>query len=217
MPAVKGRSFALALAAERERIAQDIHDTAGQTLYGIGLKLQDLLHDVTDSGTAERIAEVRALAAQGVADVRSAMYALSLLHVRESGLLPSLRALCRQFECATGVEINLRTGTLPKLSEAVESAFYRMAHEALVNVDRHARATGVSMSLAVEENAVILRIRDDGVGLDQRQAREWRSTAHFGLRTMARSIQQAGGRFSMQAVEPRGLLLAAAIPLRIAS
>lgn len=211
---IERRSQELAIAAERERIARDLHDTVGQTLYGIGLKLQDVLHQVRDPDLAAKLADLRALSARGVADMRSAVYALSFLHVRARGFLPSLRALVRQFTRATGVDAEFRLeGRAPQLSEEVESALYRMVHEALVNVDRHARATGVVVALETRNGRLELTVRDDGVGLEQRQAADWQSAAHFGMRMMRKSVAEVGGRLIVSRAEPRGLLIRAVIPL----
>lgn len=205
----------LAVAAERERIARDLHDTVGQTFFGIGLKLQDLLTEVDDPALRDRLAELRRLASQAVADVRSAVYALSFLHVRSKGLIPSLRALADQFSRSTGIPARFKAiERLPSIPDDVESALYRVAHEALVNVERHARATGVVVSLATEDGRIGLTIRDDGVGLDQRMAADWRSAAHFGLRTMAKAVEEVRGSFKVVAAEPRGLSIVASVPLR---
>jgi signal transduction histidine kinase len=210
---VERRSHELAVAAERERIARDLHDTVGQTLYGIGLKLQDAICEVDDPGLAAKLSEVRALAARGVADVRSAVYALSFLHVRARGFVPSLRALCRQFTRATGINAELRErGRIPDLSEDIEGALYRLAHEALINVDRHARATGVVMTLGMRDGWVELAVRDDGVGLEQRQVADWQSAAHFGMRMMAKAIEEVGGRFHVSPARPRGLAIRGIVP-----
>lgn len=209
------RAQELAIASERERIARDLHDTVGQSFYGIGLKLQDILIDVEDPELRKRLEAVRLLAARAVSDVRSAVYALSFMHVRARGLVPSLKALANQFERTTGILTEFRVeGDVSRLPEEVESALYRAAHEALVNVERHARASGVVVVLAGREDRVDLTIRDDGVGLDQRQAPDWRSAAHFGMRMMARAIEEAGGRFNAHAAQPRGLLIRAVVPRR---
>jgi len=83
----------------------------------------------------------------------------------------------------------------------------------LVNVDRHARASGVVVTLTQLGESVRLAIRDDGVGLDQRQAADWRSAAHFGMRTMARAVEEVGGRFQVSTLAPRGLLAEAVVPM----
>lgn len=207
------RAHALAIAAERERIARDLHDTVGQTLFGIGLKLQDAIFDTHDPSLIERLSTLRGLAAEGVADVRSAVYSLSFLHVRERGLIPSLRALTTRFTDTTGIPARLRTeGRIPSLSDDVDSVLYRTAHEALVNVERHARATGVVVTLAHRDATIELSVRDDGVGIGQRTGADWRSAAHFGMRTMARCVEDAGGRFTVVEAQPRGLVIRATVP-----
>lgn len=205
-------------AADRERIARRLHDAAGRTLYGIGSQLQDILCEVTDPALVERLESLRALASRGVAEVRSAVYALSVLHVREHGFVPSLRVLVEEFQQATGVGADLRIhGGVPCLGEAVERALHRMAHEALAGVERHARATGVVVSLSVVEGAAELSIRDDGVGLDQRLVPGWQGFSHVGLRAVAKAIEEVGGGFTLLPVDPRGLHARARVPLRAAS
>ena len=211
----------LAVAAERERMARDLHDTVGQLLYGLALRVQ---HCLTLDGTTEegrqelreRLFDVRSLSAEGVSDVRSAVYALSFLHVRKEGLVRSLRGLVREFSRSAGVEAALRLvrNDRRRIPDEIESVLYRVAHEALVNVDRHARATGVVVTLDIAKTEIALTIRDDGVGLDQRQAADWRSAAHFGLRMMARWIEESGGTFQALPTEPRGLAIHARIPLK---
>lgn len=209
------RAQELAVAADRERIARDLHDTVGQTFYGIGLTLQDLIPQIDDPQLAGTLRHVRDDAAQGVSDVRSAVYALSFLGVRERGLVPSLRALTRRFSLATGVEAELRVQAgLPALDEDIAGGLYRVAHEALVNVERHSRATGVVLTLAERDETVELAIRDDGVGITRRNGDGWRSSAHFGLRSMARSMEEVGGRFDVGRVRPRGVLIRARVPAR---
>lgn len=208
------RARELAIGEERERIARDLHDTVGQTMFGIGLRIQDMLLSTDDQETTDRLTDLRALAAQGVTDVRRAVYELSFLQVRTRGFLPSVRTLVSQFAQATGVAADLRlSGKLSGLPDEVKNALYRVAHEALVNVERHARATGVNLTLTSANGNVELLIRDDGVGLGNREVADWRSAAHFGVRTMAKTVEGIGGRFQMLAAHPRGLIILATVPL----
>lgn len=208
------RAQELAVAAERERIARDLHDTVGQTLYGIALRLQEVIPYIEDPDIADSIAEVRSVAAQGLSDVRSAVYALSFLHVRARGLLPSVKMLAKNFERVTGLFVGIKVNGELRLTEDAEGALYRVVHEALVNVDRHARASAVVVTLSAAGDEVKLTVRDDGVGLDQRQVRDWRSAAHFGIRSMSRAVAEIGGRFQVTNSYPRGLLIRAAVPAR---
>jgi signal transduction histidine kinase len=112
-----------------------------------------------------------------------------------------------------GTELVVR-GKLSRLAEAVANALYRVAHEALVNVELHARATGVVVTLSLNREQAVLTVRDDGVGIDQRQVADWRSQAHFGLRSMARAMEDVGGTFRASPAHPRGLLIEARVPFR---
>lgn len=211
---------ALAVARERERIACDLHDAVGRVFYSLSLRTQHCLTlDLDDPDRrAELVAElqsIRRLCADGLGDVRAVAYSLALLQLRAGGLVHALRWLVREFSRVTGAHGRLRvTGAEhPRLPDEVERALYRVAHEALLNVDRHARASGVVVSLAIGDRTAELVVRDDGVGLDQRQAMDWHSAAHLGVRTMARSIHQLGGTFRADPVEPRGLAIRARLPL----
>jgi signal transduction histidine kinase len=204
----------LAAAGERERIARDLHDTIGQTLYGINLRLLEMLPRIEDPNLASEIAELRAVAGQGLSDIRNTVYALSFLNIRTRGFVPSMKALAKEFERATGVLAEIKVESELRLADDVEGALFRVVHEALVNVDRHARASAVIVSIASGDESVELKIRDDGVGLDQRQSDDWQSAAHFGVLSMARAIEEVGGRFQMQNAYPRGLLIKATAPLR---
>jgi signal transduction histidine kinase len=208
------RTLELAVSADRERIARDLHDTVGQTLYGIGLQLQDVICDVEDPAIAARLEGLRGLASQSVADVRSAVFALSFVQVREQGLIPSLRKLVDEFTSSTGIPAEFRLNGVQRVPQEVSQGLYRVVHEALANVERHARATGVVVSLDRTTGGLELRIRDDGVGLDQRQVRDWQSSAHFGMRLMARSIEEIGGTFRVAQARPRGIEIRAQVPVR---
>lgn len=206
------RNRELSISAERERIARDLHDTVGQALYGLGLKLEDAMWRAPDELKPD-LAGMRALAARGLGDVRSAVYALSFLHVRQRGLASSLRALARQFRSDSGVPCRVRIrGNCETLPEELKSALYRTAHEALLNVERHARATAVVLTLARTGDDIELVVRDDGVGLANREVKHWRSAPHFGMRSMARTIQEVGGKFWVEPSEPRGLTIHAIVP-----
>jgi len=207
----------LAIAADRQRIARDLHETVGQTLYAIGLRTQELLSRTRDPEILPSLRALRTLAASGVATVRSAVFELSFLNVRERGFVPSLHKLARQFKLATGTPVTVRVpGSLPHVPSEVEGILFRLAHEALINVERHARATGVLLMLEHDEGEFRMTIRDDGIGIDQRNAFDWRSSAHFGLRSIRRSVEALGGRLSIAAAHPRGLTISARISVNAA-
>jgi len=215
------RGERLAVAAERDRMARDLHDTLGQTLYGLSLRAQQCLAlDLADPDGRDEASrclhDIAQRAGQGVREVRDAVRALAFLRVRSSGIASSLKALVKEFERSTGIYTQLRvSGPSPRrLSEELQGCLYRVAHEALVNVERHSRATGVTVTLDFDPRTARLSIRDDGVGLDQRQAPHWQSAAHLGMRMMSRTVESLGGMFDTVRAEPRGLQILATLPLK---
>jgi signal transduction histidine kinase len=215
------RTAEVSVARERDRIGRDLHDTLGQLFYGLCLKSQRCLTLDLDEPRARQILiremeEIGRLSSEGIRDVRAAVYSLAFLQVRAQGFVRALHELSEEFIRSAGIpaQIRVRGSQDSRLPADVESALYRVAHEALVNVDRHARATGVMVELNTQRDFVELIVRDDGVGLDQRQVSHWRSAAHFGVRMMMRSIHELGGTLRVEPAAPRGLMIVARLPLR---
>jgi signal transduction histidine kinase len=116
-----------------------------------------------------------------------------------------LEMLVGELETA-GVTTDLRiSGDVRPLSAALEFALYRAAQEALNNVRRHSRAKAASLTVHFREDAVELRVIDDGVGMPDPQD-------GFGLRGLRERFEPLGGQISVETSEGGGLLLLIAVP-----
>jgi signal transduction histidine kinase len=125
----------------------------------------------------------------------------------------ALRSMVADFALATGAASNVRIrGSLAHVTVEVVEAVRRVVGEALANVDRHARAGVLLVTLDVEGGTMDLDIVDDGVGLASRQAAVWGSSVELGLRRMHRAMRSIGGTLTVHPLEPRGLRLHAAAP-----
>jgi signal transduction histidine kinase len=203
---------ALAISDERERIARDLHDSLGQTLFAIGLEVGDCAESVEDVAVQARLGRVQGTLSQANAEVRQAIHALSFLDRSGHGLVRSLRDLVKEV-AATGafhVEVKVK-GSPFVVSPAKEEALFRVAYEALSNIERHARASAVIVQLSYSDDAVQLVVRDDGVGMVHRPGGE--GGLHFGLRTMRRRMQEVGGTFEIHSAAPHGVRLVASVPM----
>lgn len=206
------RERQLVVASERDRIAGDLHDSVGQTILGIGLRLSEYLHEAPDRVWRERIEGLIQLAGEGSSDLRQSIHALVFLEVRRHGLEPSLRDLTRKFASTTGIAATLRVhGTPIAMPLEREDALFRVAHEALMNVERHARAGSVSLRLEYDARGASVVVRDDGVGLGHRDP--FSQQGHFGVRGMQVRIHQAGGSLRIGGAQPRGVIVEAHIPV----
>ena len=100
-------------------------------------------------------------------------------------------------------------GDLPALSPEDELVVYRVAQESLVNVVRHARASRAELSLRAENGAVVLRVRDDGRGIDADGLR-----SGTGVRGMRERALLVGGELEVSAVAPHGTEVALKLPVK---
>lgn len=206
------RERRLAVASERERIGRDLHDSVGQLLTGMGMRLTQYRDEAPDAAWEARVDELVELADRGSREVRQSIYALLFLDARRHGLVPSLRELTARFEATTGVRVSLRVHGRPvALVAAKEEAIFRATHEALMNVERHARASRTWVTLTFGADAVTLEVRDDGVGLAGAAA--GCEHGRFGVHGMRRRIEECGGSLRLRDAEPHGAAVEVHLPV----
>ncbi|MGG5257544.1 HAMP domain-containing sensor histidine kinase [Phycicoccus avicenniae] len=150
--------------AERQRIAQELHDEVGQSLTAVLLDLRHGL-DLAPAGLAPVLEGARATTRASLEEVRRISQALRPGVLADLGLLNSLSSLASDFTSRTGVPVvrGLAPG-LPSLTPEVELVVYRVAQEAVTNVARHAGASTVRLGLCRHGDRLELVVEDDGVG-----------------------------------------------------
>jgi len=203
LEAQRQESMTLTLTAqekERRRIARNLHDEIGQTLTAVLLQLDRLAKRVRPELRAEFDEAVEAERAS-LDQVRHVARELRPGVLEDLGLTSALRELCTSFSERTGLRIDRRIAhTLPPLSADTELALYRVAQESLTNVARHAHATRAELRLERVPGGIVLRVTDDGRGLD--------GSAHGspgGLRGMREWALLVGGEFDVDSRRPRGV------------
>lgn len=202
----------LAVAEERERIAQDLHDSAGQLLTGVGLQLAEYVHLAPDGLWRSRLEGVHELTRQGEREIREAVYSLLFVQVREQGLVRSVQDLAERFETTTGIAVDVAVDGEPvPLGTGREDALFRVVHEALTNVERHARASRVEVRLAYGNTTARLLVQDDGVGLGDGTSPSTED-GHFGLHTLSRRVAGVSGTLQVHDADSGGVVLTASVP-----
>ena len=182
------------LQRERIELSQTIHDTTAQSVYMIGLGL-DTAVELADESNRELVAKLEATSALS----KSAMW--ELRHPINMGLIFEGRELSRvltthaaTFTTITSVPAELvQAGTEPSLSPATRGAFFSIAHNALTNALRHARASKVTIALDFEDRGLRLSVSDDGIGLPDNYA----DRGH-GFKNMHADAERIGGRLGVQ-------------------
>jgi signal transduction histidine kinase len=202
-----------AVVSVRECMAADLHDTAGQIFVGMGLIARRHLTMLPpDSEWAARIARYVELSEEGKWEIDQAIRALSFFPAARRGLIPSLEAFSHSFEIDSGVRVIFDVeGDARRLEPELERALYRVAHEALTNSWRHARASVVRMQICFDTTSVKLIVIDDGIGLSSRNGGALRGV---GTLSMRKAMLEAGGDLRLRTAKPRGARVEATAPLR---
>ena len=204
------------LADDRSRIAQELHDRVQQTLFTIGLKAEWLMgHLSADAAAIPQLRTIKQLASLGNAQVRDAIFALSLMELEEGGLVNMLYTLIHDLRESSSIEADLVVAELAvQLPKRIESTLFTIAQEALSNVRRHARATIVIVTVQITTEQAMLVVQDNGVGLSSQVIQTYRGNAtHLGLKGMHNRLEELGGQFVLMNGEEGGLIVKAVVPL----
>lgn len=158
----------LAILEERERFARDLHDGIIQSIYAVGLSLDNIKAALPPSNEPilEQIDTSLKSLANVINDLRNYIFDLRPQALRDKGLLARLEGLLKELRVNTllSIQANLDPEINNYLTDLQASHVFHIAHEALSNAARHARAKRITVSLTREGTQVILRVEDDGIG-----------------------------------------------------
>lgn len=185
-----GRRLLAASEGERVRLARELHDGVGQSVTGLMLEI-DHASRIAPPDVRERLAEAREAARELSGELGEIVRRLRPETLDDLGLASALTVLGDRFTDQTRVPVKRRLEPgIDGISSDGELALYRVAQESLTNIARHSGAGRVELELAPEPGAVLLRISDDGGGLDG-------SRPGNGIRGMRERAMLAGGSFSI--------------------
>ena len=204
------------LARERQRIAGQLHDEIEQRIFSIGLGINSLLESSeADLTTVQRLQSIRQLAVDAADATRKAIFAVAIPGSGEGDLASNLRSLLRDLERTSGLHAHLVvSGKPPPGLEQTQDVLYSLINEALTNVQRHANAAMVLVSIRYEDDQVNVVIQDDGVGVPDSIRNTFAdSYLHFGLRHMHEQALALGGTFEVANGEERGTTVRVTVPL----
>ena len=199
------RARVIAAADEsRRRIERDLHDGAQQQLVTLAVALQRAQAKIP-SALDEVRADVGRVADRltgAVNELRDLSRGIHPAILTEGGLSPALKALGRR----SAVRVKLDVGFDCRLPDQVEVAAYYTVSEALTNASKHANAARVWVSLRVEDDMLLLSVRDDGAGGAD-------ATRGSGLTGLRDRIEALGGRIKIESPPGVGTLIEAEIPI----
>jgi signal transduction histidine kinase len=207
------------VSSERQRLAQEIHDTLAQAFTSIVMKLEAAEGALTsDPGSVQRFLEgARNIARESLAEARRLMWALRPESLERSSLPEALASLAERWSGECGVDASTTiTGTPHPLAPDIEVTLMRVAQEALTNCRKYAQARHVTLTLSYMKNLITLNVQDDGVGFDPDQPHpdsSDQSTGGFGIMGMRERVEQLRGTLLVESAFGEGTTLMVAIPV----
>lgn len=199
---------------ERKRISRELHDVIAQTLTGINIRLGTLKQATGLKGKdfGRNLARTQVLVEKSVRLVHRFARELRPAVLDDLGLIPALHAYLKGFMTDTGIRVSLQAfDGLERADATLRTVLYRVAQEALKNVERHSKATHVSVNIEQFPQGLCMKIIDDGCAFDV--DRVLKGGKRLGLIGMRERLEMVGGSFSITSVPGKGTTIEARLPL----
>ena len=193
---------------ERQRIARELHDEAGQLMTSllVGLRAVSDARQLKDAKTQARA--LRKIASKAIGEVGRLARGLHSSVLDELGLRDAIQRFTDDYSAVHRVRVDLDFGQTPfsRLDSSAQIGLYRIIQEALTNVARHSHAETVSVMFDWHEPLLRLMIRDDGAGFRSRNVGD-RPSNHLGIEGMRQRASMLGGAFDIKSEPNKGTLI----------
>jgi signal transduction histidine kinase/ligand-binding sensor domain-containing protein len=208
---------------ERTRIARELHDTLLQSFQGLLITLQAVHHLLPGrpAEASQRLDQVLDRGDQAIAEGRDAVQGLRSSTVVDSDLIHRLTVLAEELavpnENYASASFRLLVEGQPRrLDPILQDEIYRIAREALGNAFHHANAQNVEAEITYSGRLFVLRVRDNGCGIETSIRDDGGRAGHFGLPGMRERAKMFGGRVEVWSQERAGTEIELTIPASIA-
>jgi len=195
----------LAILEERERFARDLHDGIIQSIYAVGLTLDQVKADIPPAsrGTEEQIDLSLKNLATVIQDIRNYIFDLRPQATKHQGLKARLEGLIKEVKVNTllPIESNIAPDINTFLSDWQASHVFHICHESLSNAIRHAKPSRIAIGLTREDNTITLIAADNGIGFDLPPEIH---PGHRGLSNIRTRVSQLGGSLNIDTAPLQG-------------
>ena len=202
----------LAEERERQRLAEDLHDGLGQTLFRARMKLEQLSLAETGAGEVATILEEMGRM------VNTMTFELSHPVLRKLGFRAALKSLARDIQQRYGLSVQIDDdGQDIPLDERVALILFRSVRELLINAAKHAQTNRASLSLRRRDHSLHIEIEDRGKGFDLAEQSHHVESGHFGLFSIHERMEYIGGGFKIRSAPGHGATVTVTAPLATAN
>ena len=204
LAAERQRATADASAAERARIAREIHDAISQHLFGLRMIAAGMCR--ADPGNQQARA-IERISEEALRDMQALLTELRPASLDGGGLAPALRAICAAYHDRLGVTVDARLDDVT-IPAPVEHALLRITQEACVNAVRHGNARRLTLSMTRQDGHVELAVHDTGTGFDPAAPHGGSGLAHIRDR-----VAELGGTVDIDSAPGSGAALTVRVPV----
>jgi len=176
-------------AEERTRIARELHDRIGQSLAYVAFELDRILKRAEGQIVHDDLERLRADVRSVVGEVRETLYDMRTDVTETRGLVDALEGFLARVRGRAGIETSFRHQETARLPVPQEREMWRIAQEAISNVERHARASHVNVQWRCDGTSALLVVSDDGLGFPVGRAGRVDSYGMVGMRERADAIR----------------------------
>jgi PAS domain S-box-containing protein len=203
---------------ERRRIARELHDSLGQYLAGLKIAIEMLSTSPGPERSQPLLKECSDILEKAIAETRTLSHLLHPPLLDEAGFASAASWFVTGFSQRSGIPITLDLPEdMPRLSEAVEIALFRVLQESLTNVHRHSHATSAEIKVEADAEEITVEVRDYGKGMPAQVLEQLRGEGTklgVGLAGMRERIHELGGVFEVSSDET-GTVVRATVPLSV--
>ncbi len=199
---------------ERQRLARELHDSVTQSLYSLTLLAEAGRRTAASSGEprlSDTLDRLGTTAQQALREMRLLVYELRPLELETEGLVGAVRRRLDAVERRSGIEARLLVSGELDLPAATEAELYRIVQEVLNNTLKHARASQVTVRLAVGPAAVTVVVADNGEGFEVEAAS---SRGGLGLASIRERAARLGASLEITSAPGQGVRVRLDVPLR---
>ncbi|MEZ4835554.1 MAG: sensor histidine kinase [Caldilineaceae bacterium] len=213
-------AMTMAQEEERKRLARELHDETVQALIALNQQVEMVEHRLEDDPpqAVERLRTLRPLISGAISGIRRQIQDLRPLYLEDLGFVSALEMLVQQAAARHDIvgdfEVIGDPGVV--LPPALEISGYRIVQEALKNVAGHAQATWGHVELIFEDEAVVVRIEDDGIGFDAHtRLHDLAQDGHYGLLGMNERARLHGGEIHVESTPGQGTIVMARLKVEV--
>ncbi len=214
----------LAVLRERTRLAREMHDTIGHALVLISVKLEaaQRLRERDPKRCDRELEATKQVARETMSALRASIANLRSPILEQKQISQALSGTIEEFTQRTGLHITYLLQTdIDFLPEASAETLWKVSQEALTNIEKHAHANHVQVTISRQDQKLLLSIHDDGIGLPQTIYNPQQAgvpvyssfDGHYGLRGMFERVEAIGGRLTLHSDKEQGTTIEAELPL----